>query len=193
MTFILPHKTRFDFYFTVQLTNASYIKPTFITPHPRVFIFHILHKKLWLLLFYQVRLKRLSFWHTSSKILFHVRREFNFDFYFTKFPKNQYFYFTKFYKTLFYYVARISKSYFILPHHNEFNFYSSKFNNKLFYFHTQSPIFYFPAQVLNSLTNFWFQLDFSNIVTHWLSSRHIKPPLNKIQTSASSLPFLPSF
>ena len=38
-------------------------------------------------LFYQVRLKWLLFWHTRSKILFHDRRKFYFNFYFTKFPK----------------------------------------------------------------------------------------------------------
>ena len=103
-----------------------------------MFLYFMFCTNILLLLFYQVRLKWLLFWHTSLKILFHVRREFHFDFYFTNFPKNQYFYFTKFYRTVFYYIALMSKSYFTLPHHNEFDFYSTKFNKKLIYFHTQS-------------------------------------------------------
>ena len=63
--------------------------------------------------------------------------KFYFNFYFTKFPKNQYFYFTKFDKTVFYSDPLILKS-FMLPRNNEFDFYSTKFSNTLFYFHTHS-------------------------------------------------------
>ena len=39
---------------------------------------------------------------------------------------------------VFYSVALILKSYFILPHNNELDFYSTKFHYNLFYFHTSS-------------------------------------------------------